>query len=249
MDENLFSEKRMQDLSNQSDRKGIVIFSDFLNLNELNIFHQNEKKYVTKYDLSGGYELAERQIAAFIPDALYYTWHYPIDCIEIIPSYPKFADVFTHRDILGAVMNLGIERSKIGDIILQEKKSYLFCKNEISKYILNELSQIKHTIVTSKIIEDYQISMHPNFEEKEIIIASNRIDNIISGFCNISRSEAVLLLQSGKVYINGRQCLHNTYICKPSDVVSVRSYGKYIFTSEIGETKKGRLKIHYQHYI
>ena len=42
----------------------------------------------------------------------------------------KFAEDLTHRDFLGALMNLGIERGTLGDIILQEKEAFLFCKTE-----------------------------------------------------------------------------------------------------------------------
>ena len=79
MNEQELCKKKLIDLSRQANRKGIVLFSDFLNLNELNIYHQNEKFFETKTEASGGVPFAERQIVAFIPDALYYEWTYPID--------------------------------------------------------------------------------------------------------------------------------------------------------------------------
>ena len=74
MNEQELCRKRLLDLSRQADRKGIVLFSDFLNLNEQNIFHSLQKKLYTTAELSGGYEQAERQMVAFIPDALCYEW-------------------------------------------------------------------------------------------------------------------------------------------------------------------------------
>ena len=96
--------KKLIDLYRQANRKGIVLFSDFLNLNELNIYHQNEKFFETKTEVSGGVPFAERQIVAFIPDALYYEWQFPIAYLEIVPSYPKFAEKLGHRDILGSMI-------------------------------------------------------------------------------------------------------------------------------------------------
>ena len=78
MNEQELCKKKLIDLSRQANRKGIVLFSDFLNLNELNIYHQNEKFFETKTEASGGVPFAERQIVAFIPDALYYEWQFPI---------------------------------------------------------------------------------------------------------------------------------------------------------------------------
>ena len=106
MNEQELCKKKLIDLSRQANRKGIVLFSDFLNLNELNIYHQNEKFFETKTEASGGVPFAERQIVAFIPDALYYEWQFPIAYLEIVPSYPKFAEKLGHRDILGSMMNL-----------------------------------------------------------------------------------------------------------------------------------------------
>lgn len=249
MSEHLLTEKRLMDLSSLAERKGIVTFSDFLTLNELNIFHQNAKKYVTGYELFGGYEFAERQIAAFIPDALYYIWEYPIDCLLLKPSYPKFAEELSHRDVLGAVMNLGIERSKIGDILIESDSCYLFCKQEITPYICSELVQIRHTQIQCEIKEPQNLMITPKFEHCDAIIASNRLDNVVAAICKMSRNKAVAHIQSGMIMVNGIECLHNIYICKPSDVLSIRSYGKFVFGEEVGVTRKNRMKINYKKYI
>ncbi len=113
----------------------IVIFSDFLNLNELNILHTTPKDmFLSKYETYGGYDLAERQMVAFLPDALYYDYDYPNQVIEVTPSSKRFAEDLTHRDYLGAIMNLGIERSKVGDIIVKDQKG-LFLSKRRSRYI------------------------------------------------------------------------------------------------------------------
>lgn len=249
MSENLFTEKRFVDLSNQAYKRDIVTFSDFLTLNELNILQQNAKKYVTAYEVFGGYEFAERQIAAFVPDALCYIWEYPVDCIQIKPTYPKFAEEISHRDILGAVMNLGIERDKTGDILVNGTEIYLFCKQEITPYICEQLTQIRHTVVTCSVVAVDHLHIEPSLQECSAIIASNRLDNVIGAMCKLSRSAAVEYIQSGKVFIQGKECLHNTYICKPNDIISIRGFGKYQFSGEGSLTKKNRVKINYKKYI
>ena len=116
-------QKRLVELSRLAYNRGIVIFSDFLNLNELNILHTTPKDmFLSQYKTYGGYDLSERQMAVFLPDALYYDYEYPIQIIEVTPSSKRFAEDLTHRDYLGARMNLGIERSKVGDIIVEDQK-------------------------------------------------------------------------------------------------------------------------------
>ena len=131
-------QKRLVELSRLAYNRGIVIFSDFLNLNELNILHTTPKDmFLSQYKTYGGYDLSERQMAVFLPDALYYEWQFPIAYLEIVPSYPKFAEKLGHRDILGSMMNLGVDRSKLGDIVICEDKYFLICE-ELSLIHISE---------------------------------------------------------------------------------------------------------------
>lgn len=249
MSENLLTGKRFIDLSNQAYKRDIVTFSDFLTLSELNILHQNSGKYSVHYEVFGGYAYAERQIAAFVPDALSYAWDYPVICLKLSPAYPKFAEELSHRDILGAVMSLGIERAKIGDISVAEDGAYLFCKKEIADYLLTEITQIRHTIVHLAPVDAGSLDIQPKMQEYEAIISSNRIDNVVAVMIHKSRSNAVDLIRSGKVAVMGSECLHNTYLCKENDVISIRGYGKFLFAGALGVTKKDRMKILYKKYI
>ena len=117
-------QKRLLELSRTAYMRGIVTFSDFLNLNELNILHTTPKNLLqSPYETSGGYGLAERQMVAFLPDALYYAFQYPFRILEIQPLNRRFSEELGHRDYLGAVMNLGIERCKLGDIMIDGEKA------------------------------------------------------------------------------------------------------------------------------
>lgn len=247
--EELLIKKRFIDLSRLANRRDIVTFSNFLNLNELNLFHRIMADIETSYQLSGGYEFAERQMVAFIPDALYYEWNFPIVCLHFEPVYPKFAEELTHRDVLGALMNLGVERSRIGDIKLDGQNYYIFCEEGISDYLLQSLAQIRHTMVTGKVIEAASHPIEQKFEILEGIVASNRLDNIVSLLTKKSRSQSVLLIQAQKVFVNERIISSNAYDCKAGDVISIRGAGKFIYEGSSGETRKGRIKITIKKYI
>ena len=116
--------KRLIELSNTAYQRGLITYSDFLNLNELNILHTTPKDlFPVPYTTFGGYAYSERQMAAFLPDAfsLYMEKSeiqniFPIKIVKITPVHAKFAEELGHRDYLGALLNLGIERSKLGDI-------------------------------------------------------------------------------------------------------------------------------------
>ena len=89
--EELMLQKRLIELSRIAYQKGIVTYSDFLNLNELNILHTTPKhELYSRYETFGGYEYSERQMVAFLPDAFCYDYLYPISTLKISPLQKKF---------------------------------------------------------------------------------------------------------------------------------------------------------------
>uniref|UniRef100_UPI0040572FA1 YlmH/Sll1252 family protein n=1 Tax=Agathobacter sp. TaxID=2021311 RepID=UPI0040572FA1 len=273
MNEQELCKKRLLDLSKQADIKRIVTFSDFLNLNELNIYYTTEKTLPTRTKCFGGYDGAERQMVAFLPDALYYkrrtscgatcvhekaansdfecplSREYPICCIHIVPKYPKYAEALTHRDILGALMSLGIERGKLGDILCFEMDYYVFCEDIILPYILDNLTQIRHTAVDlSEETNFANLQAHIRFEERCDIIASNRIDCIVAKACHLSRSETASLLAAEKVFINGKSVTNCNQSCPDGSIISVRKKSRFIFESCNSVSKKGKLRVKFSFY-
>lgn len=247
MNEQELCKKRLMDLSNQANQKEIVTFSDFLNLNEQNIFHS--LKFYTSTKLFGGYETAERQMVAFIPDALYYEWDYPICCLVISPKYPKYAEKLSHRDVLGAIMHLGIERSKLGDIVFMDDSFYIFCDEFIATVIMEQLSKIKHTIVTvSKLTEYLDLNISPKYETRTDMIASNRIDCIVAKAYHYSRSQAAALFLQEKVFVDGRTVTNCNESVKDGAIVSVRGKGRFIFRTNNSMSKKGKLMVQFMMY-
>ena len=99
--------------------------------------HERDFNFIS-YEISGGYEDAERVIVRFgSEDELGYEEAYPITLLRIAPLQSKFADDLTHRDFLGSLMNLGIERDVLGDLLINEKCAYLFCKESVADYIID----------------------------------------------------------------------------------------------------------------
>ena len=103
--EELMLQKRLIELSKIAYQRGIVTYSDFLNLNELNILHTTPKQeWFTAYETFGGYEFSERQMVAFLPDALCYEKNYPICILKIQPLQKKFSEKLNKRFLLFRLM-------------------------------------------------------------------------------------------------------------------------------------------------
>ena len=139
---------RIQDLAEQCYHRDVPSHTEFLTLAEQDLFYRTVNKIPgVRYVLSGGYEAAERKAALFLPsyaedgDASML----PIAVVRISPLNEKFADALSHRDFLGSLMNLGVERYKLGDILIDGNQAYLICMADMADYICAELKKVRHT--------------------------------------------------------------------------------------------------------
>lgn len=255
---------RFKDLANMAYLKGIPVFTDFLDLKEQTEYMEfisDKNMPPVNTTLNGGIfflddnkntrkdDFLERKMACFYPKDLPYDIVFPITIIEIKPVNKRFADDLNHRDFLGSLMNLGIERYLLGDILVNDNRAYVFVKTVMADFICDNLTRIKHTSVTSKPCNSYDFDYTPSFKEEKGSVASERLDAIIAFAFNISRNDAALLISAGKVFINAREILSKSHTLKYGDIVSVRGKGRFIFDEVISTTKKGRFFIKIQKYI
>ena len=243
-------EKHFRDLARTAYQRGITVFSDFLNLNELNIFQslRGEFSYL-ETETFGGYELAERQIAVFRPEAPVFYADYPVKCLKITPLNAKFAEDLNHRDYLGAVLNLGIDRACLGDILMEEDAAYLFCLERMADFIRDNLTRIRHTSVYVEQVEAENFHYEPKYKEVSGTVASVRLDKLLALAFNASRSSLTGLIEGGKVFVNGKLVTSNGYEPKEGDLISVRGMGRFRFRGTGGQSKKGREYVILWRYI
>ena len=243
-------EKHFRDLARTAYQRGIAVFSDFLNLNELNIFQslRGEFSYL-ETETFGGYELAERQIAVFRPEAPVFYADYPVKCLKVTPLNAKFAEDLNHRDYLGAVLNLGIDRACLGDILVEEDAAYLFCLERMADFIRDNLIRIRHTSVYVEQVEAENFHYEPKYKEVSGTVASVRLDKLLALAFNASRSSLTGLIEGGKVFVNGKLVTSNGYEPKEGDLISVRGMGRFRFRETGGQSKKGREYVILWRYI
>ncbi len=243
-------QKRFMDLARAAENKGICTYTDFLTLNETSIFFciKNDIPNVN-YDLFGGYNGAERKVLCFYGKNSVKAFSDYITCIRIVPLNKKFSDNLNHRDFLGALMNLGIDRSKIGDILVREKEGFVFCETAISRFIMDNLDKVKHTNVICSIMDKDAPEIQPEFQEIRGTISSARLDSVIALAFGSSRNSILGLISGGKVFVNGKLEESNSYILKEDEAVSVRGLGKFIYKGVQNQTKKGRYFVVLLKYI
>lgn len=238
-----FTAKRFADLAAQSERTGRFTFSGFLTEAEFSTYMQMQQQLsFAGVTVWGGREDADRVMLRFgDADSLGYIEDFPIACLEISPAQEKFAEALTHRDVLGALMHLGIERSTLGDILFDGKTAYLLCSSEMADYICGSLERVRHTTVHVRVIPEFPSALAARTEPHSIQIASERLDAVIAKLFRISRGDCLTLFHAKKVFLNGAVTENSSHTVREGDRVSVRGYGKFRYCGVSGTTKKGNL--------
>lgn len=196
-----------------------------------------------KYKVDGGYENAERQLIYIFP---YYIEEDDVESdLRVIQIEGNFKfKAISHRDYLGALLNLGIKREKIGDIIIHENFCQVIVSFDICDFILMNLEKVSNNNVKLKEIsrEDI-IYSKPKYKDVSFTVTSSRIDCIISGLYNISRQESSKLINNEKVQVNYEKITSCSNEIKAGCLISVRGKGRSQITSIGGLTKKGKIKV------
>ena len=243
--------KRVKNMADKAYYENRYQMTRFLNEMEQDVVLQSEREFPIAVSFTGGYELAERKIAVFGSEELFgYEPIYPIRLLKIEPVAKKFADELTHRDVLGAVLNLGMEREMIGDILFDHKVVYLFCVEPMDQVILDQLGKIKHTIVRvtrAELDEVAQLSLGAG-EERQVLVSSMRLDAVVAAVYHLSRQESQLLIREKKVFVSGRLNENNSGLLKGECMISVRGKGRFYLNGVLYETKKGKLQISINQY-
>lgn len=246
MDELLFK-KRITELRKRAEFSYRTEFTDFLTLSEIET--AKTVLHGANYMFYGGLADTERCMLCVAHEEIEITPElFPICGVLIQPKNVKFAESFSHRDVLGSVLGLGLERDVIGDIFIKEKAAFLLCTERIGSFLTEQLVQVRHTNVVCKVSEATEQEFQKEYQEVSRTVSAIRIDTIAAAAFGISRSSATTAVSAGKVFINGREITTPSTPVKEGDVISFRGLGKAKLKEVGGLTKKGRITVSLERY-
>lgn len=229
--------KRCNDLYGRSFARGIFTFSDFVEEDKVALVPLSKDKFT----VWGGAEYTERKMIRFgSAEELGYDQDFPLVILKVSPLSKKFASPLSHRDYLGAVLNLGIERSKIGDIFSSDNEGFIVCHEDVAELIMQNVDRVGRTSVKVCKTDCVPSSFLPQKEEKELVVSSTRCDVVVCKNYNLSREDALEIFRENRVRVNGVATTNNSYSLKDKDVVSVRGFGKFEFLGVVGTSGKGK---------
>ncbi len=237
--------KRFLELLRKSESAPYFIFTDFLGLSEQAAFHEARRDFQSaKYEACGGAPGTERiMLRLGDREELGYEEPFPIATLKIEPVSVKYAEDLTHRDYLGSVLSLGIERSVLGDIVIRDKCAYAFVKEDMADYIIASLTRVRHTDVRLSVIDTLPEGALYKTERKRLQAVGERVDALIAKLFGLSREESLSLFKRGLVFAGGREISSPSYIPKRNELISVRGHGRFIYLGYETLSKKGKLNI------
>ncbi|MBR2388341.1 MAG: hypothetical protein IKB02_06180 [Clostridia bacterium] len=252
---------RLDDLSGVA-MQGQLASTPFLSPRELHF----SEKYLASRGMSshfiswGGYESAERRRMFILPDYI----EAPIEYSTLLEY--GFDDVFSavevrgsgyrslsHRDFLGSVIGLGLERSVVGDIIVfdeEKPRAIIICDKAVCAFICETLSKVGSDNVKCSVVSvsDEKIP-DKNFLHITDTVASLRLDGVVAALLSLSREKAKTIVLDGAVELDYETCERPDKEVPPSCLITVRGHGKFRINSICDRTKKGRLRLDADKYV
>ena len=239
---------RIKELESRSFERGMFTFSDFLSPTSL--FEATEMLKKGCFTVFGGVEYAERKMIRFgNSQDLGYEEEFPITILKITLVGGKFASPVTHRDVLGAIMGLGIERQKVGDIFVSGNFAYVISHETVAKLILLSLDSVGRNKVSVEEIDALPLDLAPKTTNQRFSVSSNRADAIICKVFNLPREDGKQLFLKQLVFINGKPIDNSSKPIREGETVTVRGYGKFAFIKEDGQSKKGKQYVEIEQFV
>ena len=239
MNENDILIARMNDLASKVIKTGFAV-SKFLTPAELQSVteHFVRRKDVTLI-VDGGFKGAERTRAVFTnPDWGEYK---RADLFTAIKVSHRPQDTLGHRDILGSLMALGIERETVGDIIINEAVAVFVCLPELGRFIIENFTKAGRVGLDVSAINLDELPVHEEeLTIKTDTVASLRLDAVLSAAFGMSRTKAVELIAAGRVGFNHQVCLRTDKEVGVDSLLSVRGLGRAKLLEIGGVSRKGR---------
>lgn len=226
---------RAYDAIELSERTGCPRFLGFLNEHELSYLkaHISPKRDVSYF---GGYPDAVRLMMGAGAEE----YSYPIVALEF--SYKPEYDL-RHRDFLGSLMALGLRRDTVGDILCEQGRTVIFVRDDVADYVMTQVEKIGRVGVRIGYADTADLPVPDDTEELSFTISSLRLDAFVAAAAGLSREKAARMIRSELVMIDHVVNTDVSAPLSPGATVTIRKYGKFVLSADLGTTRKGRLRV------
>ncbi len=201
-----------------------------------------------KVNFDGGYSGAERQRAVFVHEDFMGQPFFDISVLRAVWNEQFYH--LAHRDVLGALMGMGIKREQLGDLLIAAENVKILTDKNMVDFLLREFTQIGATRVSCDLDDIGSITpKDERCKEISVTVASLRVDSIAAAGFGSSRSRAAADIAADKLKLNWQSVKNASQIVKEGDILSMRGRGRLEVTEVRGQTKKGRTGVLLKRYL
>lgn len=191
----------------------------------------------------GVFEQAERKRVMIAPS--YYVPEkddYQVTIFSV--NYPSKFVQLRHPDVLGALLSLGIERGKFGDIRVAENTVQFAIATEVADYVRANLSSIgKVKVHVEELGIKPLLCVEEQWIERSYTVSSMRLDVVLATVLNISRQKSQSLVAAGRVKVNWTLREQVAFELQEGDIISARGFGRFKVIMTEGRTKKDKIRL------
>lgn len=234
--------ERFHELAARSYSRDLMLFTRFLDLNGQKEAIAAANGEGCRCTLFGGKEGCERRIACFCTLDAPENAAYPLVCLLAKPRSSRFSTSITHRDVLGSLMSLGLEREFIGDIIIRDEGAYFFCIDKQAQLIREELTQIGGTDVDCTETDPPEGDVRTT-RDIVVQVSSPRADAVIARLFHLNRQDVVTLIGKGLVTVDDAPLGKAEKLLTEGNVISVRGHGRAMISGVQSISKKGKINL------
>ncbi|WP_206922252.1 RNA-binding protein [Alicyclobacillus suci] len=223
-----------EDWCAQVEAKGHWYLTDFLTPREEYLVNSVAVGRGLIVETFGGYAHAERRRALLMPGEWYpQPEDYAISCLELT----SLEGPLRHKDVLGSVLGLGLQRKMLGDIAVVGTKAYVFVTDAMATFIYESLNRVgRSTVSVAKVTQAPELPA-PDYEEMDVSLASLRLDAVVAHACHMSRAKAQAAVERGDVTLNFVAATNRDEIDQ-GDLLSVRGFGRVKILQTLGTTRR-----------
>lgn len=231
--------RTVEDWCAQTTRNQSWYLTEFLTPREQHLATSIARREGLEIALYGGYGSAERKRMLLMPDNWYPEFSdFDITCLHAEAQGGEIR----HRDVLGSVLGLGIQRRTVGDMAIDGLSAYVFIASHMARFLYDEWRQIGRYRILLSMSEEVPSIPAPKYEEHDVSVASLRLDAILATACHLSRGRAQDAVDHGDVTLNFAEATRKDEVAV-GDILSLRGFGRVKVLTVLGRTKRERLRV------
>ena len=239
------------DKQDAAQNRGVPASSKFLSPEMQVIAGRMLEHIKADFILYGGSRGAERAVVCFLPE-----WadesHLTGDesPVAAIKATFKTDRELSHRDFLGSLMGLGLQREAVGDILLLDGCCYIAVLREVAPFVLQNMTSAGRVSLQLEQIDLCDLpEREVKFETRRDSVMSMRLDGVVAAAFNVSRSTAEEMIKAGRVSLDHLECLKGDKTVASGSIISVRGLGKVQIVETGTTSRRGRMGIEVKKFV